>query len=63
MEEIIIKEFGTITNFVKYNNDLTLIEDELKDYGINIDIQLIKEKYVLLNRDIVEVILFFTNFQ
>ena len=57
IEELIISQYGSLTNFVKEEYDLKLIKDELKDYGINTNIKKIAMLYVKHNRDIVKVIL------
>jgi len=57
IEELIISQYGSLTNFVKEEYDLKLIKDELKDYGINTNIKEIVMLYAKHNRDIVKVIL------
>ena len=57
VEDLIIAEYGSLTNFVTEEYDLKLIKDELKEYGIETNIKDIKKMYINHNRDIVKVIL------
>ena len=39
VEDLIIAEYGSLTNFVTEEYDLKLIKDELKEYGIDTNIK------------------------
>ena len=49
----------TLTSVIIIEYDIQLIYEELKDYGEHVSKKCIKEIYFLLNRDVVDVIIYF----